>query len=202
MPDEKQNEGSRKPAMARGAVDERPRTDECSAASVEAGHLFEELYEELHRVARGCMSTQARGHTLQTTALVSEAFLRLARSDPERWSSEDHFMAVAARAMRSVLVDHARKRHALKRHMPGLRLSLDGLADSLALRSASILDLDAALSELEDMGETSARAVRVVELRFFCGLNLPEIAKALSSSLRAVERDWNFARAWLGARLR
>jgi len=188
--------------MARGAVDERPRTDECRAASTEAGHLFEELYEELHRIARGCMSTQSQGHTLQTTALVSEAFLRLAQSDPERWSSQEHFMALAARAMRSVLVDHARRRHALKRHLPGVRLSLDGLAENLALRSASILDLDAALSELEDLGETSARAVRVVELRFFCGLKLPQIATAVGSSLRAVERDWHFARAWLSARLR
>jgi RNA polymerase sigma factor (TIGR02999 family) len=148
------------------------------------------------------MRDEAKDHTLQTTALVGEAYVRLSSLHGRKWHSRRQFMGVAARAMRRVLVDHARARRAAKRHPEGFRVALDGLVTSIEQRSAGILELDEALTALEATGSSAARAVRVVELRFLCGLTMPEIANALDTSQRTVVRDWEFARAWLACRLR
>lgn len=179
-----------------------PRSSSDSEPEGEAARLFEELYLELRRMAGTYMAAQHASHTLQTTALVGEAYLRLARRSGSPWRSRGHFMAVAARAMRSVLVDHARRKHADKREREGYRVELEGLVTSIELRSASILDFDAALDEFAKLGASAERAVQVVELRFLCGLTLPEIAEALEVTHRTVERDWAFARAWLASNLR
>lgn len=164
--------------------------------------LFRELYVELRRLASGYMRDHSPAHTLQTTALVGEVYLRLAHEQGSPWNSRRHFMGVAARAMRSVLVDHARERTADKRRLPGRRVRLDGLLSTYERRSTDILDLDAALTALESLGGKAERAVRVVELRFFSGLSYAEIADVLDTPLRTVERDWEFARAWLAMRLK
>lgn len=170
--------------------------------SPEGSLLFEELYAELRRLASGYMRSQSSAHTLQTTALIGEAYLRIAQTDTESFSSRGHFMATAARAMRSVLVDHARAKTTSKRHSEGPRISLDAIVSSLEERSAHILDLDHALNELERLGDMGSRAVRIVELRFFSGLSMPDIADSLEMKLRRVERDWEFARAYLSNKLR
>ena len=178
---------------------ELPAEDE---SSPEGTLLFEELYDELRRLASGYMRSQSSAHTLQTTALIGEAYLKIAQTDTESYSSRGHFMATAARAMRSVLVDHARAKTSSKRNSGGPRISLDEIVTSLEQRSASILDLDNALNELERLGDMGSRAVRIVELRFLSGLSMPDIAEALEMKLRRVERDWNFARAYLSNKLR
>ena len=170
--------------------------------SPERTWLFEELYEELRRLASGYMKSQSSAHTLQTTALIGEAYLKIARTDTESYSSRGNFMATAARAMRSVLVDHARARITLKRPGDRPRVELDDVVLSLEARSAGILDLDAALTELERLGGVGSRGARIVELRFFCGLSMSDIADALDVNLRRAERDWEFARAYLGNKLR
>jgi len=178
------------------------RTPSDEVARRDGARLFEELYEELRHLAAGYMRHQSSAHTLQTTALIGEAYLKLAQTDDSKWIDRGHFMGVAARAMRSVLVDHARTKGRDKRHGGRKRISLDGLVSSLEERSASIVDLDDALNELEQSGAQGARCVRVVELRFFSGLEMTEIADILDLELRTAHRDWAFARAWLGKRLR
>ena len=130
--------------------------------SPEGTLLFEELYDELRRLASGYMRSQSSAHTLQTTALIGEAYLKIAQTDTESFSSRGHFMATAARAMRSVLVDHARAKTSSKRNAEGPRISLDRIVMSLEERSASIQDLDNALNELERLGDMGSRAVRIV----------------------------------------
>lgn len=178
----------------------RPPSEDLS--SPEGTLLFEELYDELRRLASGYMKSQSSTHTLQTTALIGEAYLKIAQTHTESYSSRGHFMAIAARAMRSVLVDHARAKTSSKRSAGGPRISLDHIVMSLEERSAGILDLDNALNELERLGDMGSRAVRIVELRFLSGLSMPEIADALEMKLRRVERDWEFARAYLSNKLR
>lgn len=179
-----------------------PRTPSDASSEKDSARLFEELYLKLRELAATFMRGQRDTHTLQTTALVNEAYVRLSAEDATRWKSKGHFMAVAARAMRHTLVDHARAKMAEKRKAPGMRIHLDGLVTSIEQRSADILDLDEQLSALEKMGEDNARAVHVVELRFLCGLTMPEIAEALGVGVRTVERDWRFARHWLAKRLK
>jgi RNA polymerase sigma-70 factor (ECF subfamily) len=155
--------------------------------------LFNLLYEELHRQARACMRRQPRGHTLQATALLNEAYFRIARHRHVRWESRGHFLSVAARAMRCVLVDHARTKGRTKRGDGRRRVPLD--SDLIGQDAApSILDLDDAIRRL---AEHDARAARVVELMFFGGLTAAETARVLDVGLRTVERDWEYARAWL-----
>ena len=170
--------------------------------ALEADALFRDLYGQLKSLAAGYMRRQRSAHTLQATALVHEAYLRLSRQDPERWESRGHMMAVAGRAMRSVLVDHARGRRRDKRRADGLRVSLDGLVEHLEQQSVDMLDLDDALSRLETEGPEGVRAARVIELRFFCGLTMPEVAESLGIALRTAERDYRFARDWLRQQLR
>jgi RNA polymerase sigma-70 factor, ECF subfamily len=162
---------------------------------------FDELlplvYDELRRRAARYMRAQPTGHTLQTTALVHEAYLRLVDQEGVEWQGRAHFFSVAARAMRSILVDHARGRHAAKRGGAARALTL-GAADAVADRETApgvdVLALDEALSRL---AELDPRQGRVVELRYFGGLSIGEAAAALGVSHATVERDWSTARLWL-----
>jgi RNA polymerase sigma factor (TIGR02999 family) len=155
--------------------------------------LFQVLYSELRRQAGRYMRRERRTHTLQPSGLVNEAYLRLAGADLD-WHSRAHFFAIAARVMRQVLVDHARRRRAAKRE--GCHVTLDE-GDAVAA-PLEVLDLENALRELALL---DARQARVVELRFFAGLDTEETAEVLSLSPRTVKREWQTARAWLQHRL-
>lgn len=158
-----------------------------------AERLAVALYDELHRMARRYMRKERRGHTLQTSALVNEAYLRLAGVRME-YHDRVHFFAFAAQTMRRVLVDHARNRGYAKRGAGAVAVPLEEGGIALPDRTAEIVALDDALSELARRDE---RKARVVELRFFGGLSVDETATALSVSPQTVLRDWSLAKAWL-----
>lgn len=151
------------------------------------------IYEELRRLAHRQMSGQRPDHTLQTTALVNEAYLRLADQTNPRWQNRAHFFAVAARAMRQILISYARSQRAQKRG-GGLKVQLDEAAVVSPEQSKEILDLHEAL---ERLGTLDSRKARVVELKFFGGLNYDEIAEVLKVARATVRRDWDFAKLWL-----
>jgi RNA polymerase sigma factor (TIGR02999 family) len=150
------------------------------------------VYPELRRIAAYQMKAERREHTLQPTALVNEAYVKLARNAKQQWADRAHFLAVAARAMRQVLVDHARNRNRKKRKVE--LISLEGIEVFAASRPAEFLELDDALTELT---ASDARKARVVELRMFGGLKDSEIAGLLGISTTTVERDFKFAVAHL-----
>jgi RNA polymerase sigma-70 factor (ECF subfamily) len=156
--------------------------------------LFPILYSELRRQAARYMRRERRSHTLQPSGLVNEAYLRLAASPDLDWHDRAHFFAIAARVMRQVLVDHARRRRAAKRE--GLHVTLAD-ADAAAA-PPELLDIENALEELVVL---DPRQARVVELRFFGGLDVEETADVLGLSARTVKREWQTARAWLQHRL-
>lgn len=164
----------------------------------DAEELFPQLYAELREIADRLLRGEMTGHTLQPTALVHEAWFKLAGPKAPRPVDRTHFLALAARAMRQVLVDHARRRQALKRGEPAVDLSIadDRLGFSIPLDD--LLSVDDALTRLAD---NSPRLARVVELRFFAGLSEEETARALDVTTRTVQRDWAKARAWLHAEL-
>jgi RNA polymerase sigma factor (TIGR02999 family) len=149
------------------------------------------LYNDLRRLAKHYLAKERRDHTLQATALVHEAYLRMTRRTGVTWQNRGHFFATAAREMRHVLVDHARRVTAVKRG--GTKISLES-ALICAEQSAELLLLHEALDRL---AACDARQAQVVEMRFFGGLSIEEIATALGISERTVKRDWNMARAWL-----
>lgn len=149
---------------------------------------------ELHRLAHHYMSRERAGHTLQTTALINEAYLRLADEDQPPWQNRHHFVAAAAQLMRRIMVDHARERLALKRGGGALRVTLDETALVTDTRSEELLALDEAL---ENLAAQDPRKSQIVELRYFGGLTAEETADFLKLSLRTVEREWNMAKAWL-----
>ena len=158
--------------------------------------LFAIVYDELRRVAAAALRRERPDHTLQPTALVHEAYLRLASEPDERWQSREHFLAVAARAMRRVLVDHARGHNAQKRGRGEPVLSLediDAAAPGVA-REIDFLALDTALTRLASF---DPRQAQLVELRFFGGLTVEEAARVAGVSPRTVKREWQVARAWL-----
>lgn len=152
------------------------------------------VYDELRRQARLQLRGERADHTLQPTALVHEAFLRLVGQSRAQWQSREQFFAVAARAMRRVLVDHARARAAAKRGDGRTLLALDDVPEPAAAPGVDVLALDRALDRLAGI---DPRQARVVELRYFGGLSAPEVAAALDVSLATVNRDWAMARAWL-----
>jgi RNA polymerase sigma factor (TIGR02999 family) len=158
-----------------------------------ADRLLPLIYSELHRLARAYMRRERPDHTLQATALINEAYLRLA-GEPIEWTSRAHFIGLAARVMRRVLVDHARA-HAAQRRTGGLlRVEMhDELAISLE-RLDEVLAVDEALTRLAAI---SPRQARVVELRYFAGLTVEQIARILNVAPRSVKRDWSLARIWL-----
>lgn len=161
-------------------------------ARLETSRLTELLYDELRKLAGSYLRAEGPGHTLQPTALVHEAFLRMA-SQRMAWQDRAHFMAIAASTMRRVLLDHARRRMAAKRGK-GQVLAVTGPDPGDDGHALSMLALDDALKVL---AEKDVRAARVVELHFFGGLNVAETADALGISAATAKRDWSFARAWL-----
>jgi RNA polymerase sigma factor (TIGR02999 family) len=157
------------------------------------------VYAELRRLAKGYMFGERPGHTLQTTALINEAYLRLIDWKNVRWQGRAHFFGVAAQVMRRILVDFARARHYAKRGGAAQQVSLDKAINIHEDRSAEFIALDEALKSL---AEIDPRKSQVVELRFFGGLSAEETAEVLKVSQRTVEREWNSARAWLYRELR
>lgn len=151
------------------------------------------VYEELRRVATRYMNRQRPGHTLQTTALVNEAYLRLVDAQQVRWQDRAHFFAVSANVMRRILVDFARARGSLKRGGGVRRVTFDE-ALPVASEGADLVALDDALSRLAAL---SSRQSQIVELRYFAGLSEEETAEVLNISARTVRRDWSLARAWV-----
>jgi RNA polymerase sigma factor (TIGR02999 family) len=153
------------------------------------------VYDELHRRARSYLRKEGDGHTLQTTALVHEAYLKLADQKSISWENRNHFFAIAATLMRRILVDHAKHKHREKRGGKAADLSLGGAATvAVAGVDLDLLALDEALDRLAAKEEHLAR---VVELRFFSGLDVPQTAEVLGVSESTVKRDWAMAKAWL-----
>ncbi len=152
------------------------------------------VYEELRRLARHYMRGERQGHTLQTTALVNEAYTRLVDYKQMRWQDRAHFFAVAAQAMRRVLVDHARNHRRDKRGGGAVKVSLDEVATMADEQAAEMVALDAALTSL---AEFDPRKSQIVELRYFGGLSIEETAEVLGISPVTVKRDWSTAKVWL-----
>jgi len=156
------------------------------------------VYQDLRRVARRSLAGQRVDHTLQSTALVHEAYLRLAGRDRAHWQNRQHFFAVAAQAMRRILVDHARKHRAAKRGGGSVKLALD---DGIALPQQRELDLVALDDALRALATLDRRQSQVVELRFFGGLSIEDVSNVLGISPATVKREWATARSWLFAEL-
>ncbi len=178
--------------------DDATRTRLAAEAPVALRDLLVAVYDDLHRVAHRMLADEATGHTLSTTALVHEAYLRLAGGQAG-WNDRSHFFALASRTMRHILVDYARRHTAARRGGSSQRpIALDDIADAGALavpvRSAELVALDDALTRLASEDE---RLAQVVECRFFGGLTEAETAEALGLSVRSVARDWHLARGWL-----
>jgi len=158
------------------------------------------VIDELRRLARHYMKNERVGHTLQPTALVNEAYMRLAGYKEMDWQSRAHFIGVAASVMRQVLIDYARKKNAAKRGGTEKDVPLDdNLATLSNEQTAELLDLDRALHQLEEM---NPRHAKIVEMRYFGGLTVEETAEALGVSPITVKRDWAVARAWLSSQIR
>lgn len=163
-----------------------------------AEELLPLLYDELHRIARQSMGGPGAAPTLQPTAVLNEAWLRMEQAGSGGWEDRNHFLGVAARAMRSVVVDHVRARASHKRGGAHQRVDLDQALGRWEDTTTDLLELDKALDDLEQLDPSLAR---IVELRFFAGLPSSEIAAILSVSTRTVERGWATARSWLYLKL-
>ncbi len=159
------------------------------------------VYAELREKAQALLALERVDHTLQPTALVHEAWFRLVDQDRVEWKSEGHFMAIAAQAMRRILLDHARKKRSAKRDAGGFRVDLDYevVVISRDSRGPDLLAIDRALDELRQRSEQMAT---LVDLRFFAGLQMDEIARILGTSERTLGRQWRIARAWLRGNIR
>lgn len=162
------------------------------AAALE--QLIPAAYQELRRMADRYLRSEGAGHSLQPTALVHEAYLRLIDQTQVQWQNRAHFFGVAATLMRRILLDHAKAKHREKRGGAAQKLSLDEVANYTHERAAELIALDDALQSLAQLDE---RKSRVVELRYFGGLTVEETAQVLSVSPQTVLRDWNLAKAWL-----
>jgi RNA polymerase sigma factor (TIGR02999 family) len=152
------------------------------------------VHRELKRIARNFMRRQNAGHTLQTTALVNEAYVRLVDSDRVNWQDRSHFFAISAQLMRRVLVDAARRKNSAKRGGERMQVTL---ADDVKTAPADQADVIAIDDALERLAKLNQRQCQIVELRYFGGLTEEEVAETLNISTRTVRRDWNLARAWL-----
>ena len=178
-------------------ADPRQIADLLKRCQGEEDHAFTRLvplvYEELRAMAGRQMGGQRRDHTLQATALVNEAWLRIARTEHQEWADRREFLLVAATVMRSVLVDYARRQNAAKRPAVNDRVDLDRIETGDPF-GVDLLAMDQAL---EQLAAIDARQARIVELRYFAGLSIPETAEALDVSESTVTREWRMARAWL-----
>ena len=152
------------------------------------------VYDELHRLAHQHMRRERPGHMLQTSALLNEAYLRLVDQSQIPWESRAHFFAIAARLMRQILVDEARRRSSAKRGGGTIQVPLDEAGTIVQQQSVNVMALDDAMKSLEQIDE---RKSRIIELRFFGGMSIDETAEVLKVSSATVMRDWTFARAWL-----
>jgi len=152
------------------------------------------IYDELRRLAHHYMSHERTGHTLQTTALVNEAYLRLVNRKDVHWQNRAHFFGIAAQLMRRILVDHARSKKRAKRGGSDIRVSFNEANALAPVQDLDIVALDEALARLAEVDEQQSR---IVELRFFSGLTVEETAEVLSISPATVKRDWSMAKAWL-----
>ena len=152
------------------------------------------VYDELRKQAARYLRKESPGHTLQTTALIHEAYLRLIDQKNVRWQNRAHFFGIAAQLMRRILVDHARMKKRAKRGGSNIKVSLSEAALKTPAQDLDIVALDEALKRLEQVDEQQSR---VVELRFFSGLSVEETAEVLSISPATVKRDWSMAKAWL-----
>jgi RNA polymerase sigma factor (TIGR02999 family) len=171
------------------------RTLEGDGASSEANRLlFDAVYGELHAIARRLMRSQRPEHTLQPTALVHEAYLKLADASRVGWEGRAHFLRVAARAMRQILINHARDRSAKKRGGGRTRVALQEELVGESDRAIEVLELNRALERLASL---DARMAQVVELRVFAGMPVREVAHVLGVSPRTVDNDWKVAKLWL-----
>ena len=157
-------------------------------------NLMPLVYDELRRIARRFMRRQSAGHTFQTTELIHEAYLKLARSEDQNWQNRAHFFGVAAQAMRHILVDYARSRSSQKRGGSAEKITLDETAAVSFQRSDELVRLDEAMRGLAVL---DTRKAQVVELKYFGGLTNDEIAEVLKISPETVKRDWRFSRTWL-----
>ncbi|MEC9373873.1 MAG: ECF-type sigma factor [Planctomycetota bacterium] len=166
-------------------------------AEATADDLLPLVYDQLAALAGSYLGREQSDLLLEPSVLVHEAYLKLAANPPGSWKSTEHFLAVAAIAMRKILIDHARRRRALKRGFGRTRVALD-LATSTGEREVDIREVDEALHKLEGVNE---RAARIVELRFFAGLTNEEAARVLDVSRKTVVKDWGFAREWLAEAL-
>jgi RNA polymerase sigma factor (TIGR02999 family) len=170
-----------------------------SGGTPPTGELLPALYGELKNLAAAYMRRERPNHTLQATALVHEAYLRLVDASQVDWKDRAHFFAIAARLMRRILIEHARGHRALKRGGDALRVSLDADIASKAAGDVDVLAVDEILASLEKLSE---RRAKVVELRIFGGLTFEEVAETLDVSPKTVEADWYLARAWLRVELK
>ena len=159
-----------------------------------APRLFELLYDELRRLARSHLRREDPGHTLSATCLTHEAWFRLSAQTRTQWKNRGHFLAVASTMMRRILVNHAQARRAAKREAERVPITLSGLEDLAGSPGRDVLAVHEALLAFEAV---DARAAKVVELRFFGGLEIEEIAELQGTSPATVKRDWTLARAWL-----
>lgn len=166
----------------------------CGGDREAAERLFPLVYDELKRQARIFLSRERKDHTLQPTALVHEAYLRLVGQSNLKVENRTHFFGIASRLMRQILVDHARRKNAEKRGGAAQRLSLDDIEIAPELAAGDVLVLHEALERLESLDE---RKAKVVEMRFFGGMKEDEIAEVLSVNEKTVRRDWQFAKLWL-----
>ncbi|MDF1837215.1 MAG: ECF-type sigma factor [Planctomycetota bacterium] len=162
------------------------------------GELVEQLYRELHSQAYRVMGRDAGSHTLQPTALVNEAWMRLLGQGEANFVDKRHFLSAASKAMRCVIIDHVRKRDSVKRTIPGVRVPLEGVLDSFDQSGVDLLALGEALDALK---REYPDLLPVVDLRFFAGLSMNEVAETRGVALRTCERDWYFVRSWLRKRL-
>lgn len=152
------------------------------------------VYDELHRLAMRVFSRESAGHTLQPTALVNDVYLRLMKQHETTWQNRAQFFAIAAQMMRRILVSHARARQAAKRGGTEQRITLDEALAATPQRDVNLLALDDALKKLETIDPEKSR---MVELRFFSGLSVPETAQVMGVSPRTIDRQWQTAKAWL-----
>jgi RNA polymerase sigma factor (TIGR02999 family) len=183
----------RKPATDNITEQMRTWTREKDAESSDA--VLNLVYDELHRQAHGYLSRERAGHTLQTTALVHEVYLKLVKQENFAWESRSHFLAIAAKLMRQILIDYARTKHRAKRGGAKDKVPLENaLTVSVGETNFDLLALDEALKRLAAKEEHLAN---IVELRFFSGLSVEDTAEVLSISDSTVKRDWQMAKAWL-----